>query len=228
MIDMHSHILPAIDDGAKDVQQSVQMLCEAKSQGADVCVATSHCKLHKENSIADFLSNRTNAYDNLMQAVQGADVPKIILGAEVYLDNDISKLPMVEKLCIEGTNYMLVEFSFFSKSPSVYSEWLYNLTIKGIKPIIAHIDRYRTRDEMIQCFSDIDVVYQVNNATAFSIKGRRFLKKMQSHTVVMGSDMHNTDSRPCDIKKAYDIVAKKMPARVQDLFDANARKILNL
>ncbi len=227
MIDMHSHILPAIDDGAKDIQQSLQMLGEAKRQGVDVCVATSHCKLHKQNAVDDFLNCRSSAYNTLMQGAQGADIPKIILGAEVYLDNDISRVNDVHKLCIDGTNCMLVEFGRGVPTDN-YSEWLYNLTIKGITPIIAHIDRYAQRSEFIKSFDGIKIMYQVNNECVLSVFGRKFFKKLAPYTVVMGSDMHNTSSRPCDMKKAYDILAKKIPQSVDALYNANAKMILNL
>ena len=227
MIDMHSHILPAIDDGAKDIQQSLQMLVEAKRQGVDVCVATSHCELHKQNAVDDFLNSRIDAYNALMQGSHNSDIPKIILGAEVYLDNDISKFPDIQRLCINGTNFMLVEFGRGVPTDN-YSEWLYNLTIKGIIPIIAHIDRYAQRSEMIKSFDGIKIIYQVNNECVLSMPGRRFLKKLAPYTVVMGSDMHNTDTRPCDMKKAYDILAKKIPASVDALYNANAKMILNL
>ncbi len=226
MIDMHSHILPAIDDGAKDIQHSIQMLEQAKCQGVDVCVATSHCNLHKQSAIDDFLSIRFSAYNALIKAVQ-KDTPQIILGAEVYLDNDISKFSDINKLCIEGTNCMLVEFGR-GVSADNYPEWLYNLTLKGIMPVIAHIDRYPQRSELIKSFEGIKMIYQVNNQCVLSMSGRKFLKTLAPYTVVMGSDMHNTDTRPCDMKKAYDILAKKIPQSVDALYNDNAKMILNL
>lgn len=227
MVDMHTHILPGIDDGAKDVQNSLCMLNEAKKQGVEVCVATSHCTLHCENAVESFLQKRNTAYDELKKETKGADIPKILLGAEVYLDNDISKYPDINKLCIEGTNYMLVEFGRGVPTHN-HPEWLYNLNLKGIIPIIAHIDRYVQRSELIDSFGGINLIYQVNNECVLSMYGRKFFKKLMDYTVVMGSDMHNTDTRPCDMKKGYDIVSKKLPMFKDVLFVENAKNILNI
>ena len=110
MIDRHCHILPGVDDGAKDVNESVAMLKESYNQGVRYCVSTSHCKLRTAGAMENFIEKRQKAYDVLIEATKDIKIPRIILGAEVYLDNDISKYPDVEKLCIEGTKYMLVEF----------------------------------------------------------------------------------------------------------------------
>ena len=225
MIDMHTHILPGIDDGAKDINQSVQMLAESYRQGVDICISTSHCKLHDEHSLNEFLVKRENSYNILCDGVKGIEVPQIILGAEVYLDNDISRYKDIEKLCIQGTKYILVEFGR-NMSVDMLSEWLYNLNLKGFIPIIAHIDRYGMRNEMIKEFEGLTLVYQVNNSEVLTIFGRRFLKKLAHCTVVMGSDMHNTTTRPGDMKKAYSVMSKKMPKAVDLLYKENPKHIL--
>ena len=227
MIDMHSHILPGVDDGAKTVNDSLLMLEESFRQGVEVCVSTSHLRIHNSDSVDDFLIRRQNAYEELISHSQGKDVPKIVLGAEVFLDNDISKHPDIEKLCIDGTKFMLVEFGG-NASPDKLSDWLYNLILKDITPIIAHIDRYGNRNEMIEVFDGLNIIYQVNNCTVMSMFGRKFMKKLSDFPVVMGSDMHNMTTRPCDMKKAYDIVSKKMSGSEEFLFLKNARSILNL
>lgn len=226
MIDMHCHILPGLDDGAKDTNESIAMLKESYNQGVKYCVSTSHCKLRSANALEDFLLKRQNSYNMLVEATKDIKIPQIILGAEVYLDNDISKYPNVEKLCIEGTKYMLVEFGA-NVGEDVYSEWLYNLIMKGITPIIAHIDRYGKRSEMVQEFDGLNIIYQVNNSSVLGLFGN-FIKKLSDYPVVMGSDMHNTTTRPCDMKKGYTKLKKKIPDGVEYLYSLNAKKILGL
>ncbi|MBQ7900410.1 MAG: hypothetical protein IJ365_00415 [Clostridia bacterium] len=227
MIDLHTHILPGIDDGAKDVSQSVQMLMDSYSQGVTLCAATPHCCLHADNSVDEFLAKRDEAYSQLMQNLSNLQVPRIITGAEVYMDNDISRYDGIERLCIGGSRFMLVEFPFTSFDPE-YSEWLYNLNLKEIIPVIAHIDRYDYHDDLIASFSGVRIVYQVNNIRAHDIRGRRFIKKLlgTGYMVIMSSDMHNTDTRPCDMKKSYDVLCKRMPKYADDLYINNAGIII--
>lgn len=227
MIDMHCHILPGIDDGAKTVEESISMLKESFSQGVNICVATSHCKLRTADALDNFIEKRNLAHQTLCDAAKDIQIPGIYLGAEVFLDNDISKYPGVEKLCIEGTNCILVEFGI-NVAESVYSEWLYNLTMKGLTPIIAHVDRYAKRNELIAEFDGLNIIYQVNNSTVTGLFGSGFIKKLSDYPVVMGSDMHNMTTRPCDMKKGYDKLKKKIPDGVDYLYSINAKKILNI
>ena len=227
MIDMHCHILPVIDDGAKTVEESISMLKESFSQGVNICVATSHCKLRTADALDNFIEKRNLAHQTLCDAAKDIQIPRIYLGAEVFLDNDISKYPGVEKLCIEGTNCILVEFGI-NVAESVYSEWLYNLTMKGLTPIIAHVDRYAKRNELIAEFDGLNIIYQVNNSAVTGLFGSGFIKKLSDYPVVMGSDMHNMTTRPCDMKKGYDKLKKKIPDGVDYLYSINAKKILNI
>ena len=81
MVDFHSHILPGIDDGAKDVETSVKMLELAKSQGIHTIIATPHYYPNKKK-LEDFLSARAESYKILMDYVSAnnIDIPKIVLG----------------------------------------------------------------------------------------------------------------------------------------------------
>ena len=92
MIDIHSHFLPEIDDGAKNVSESIAMLTDSKKQGVEICVGTSHVTVHSDNGIAKFLEKRKYSIELLENRIakEKCDVPKLLYGAEVFLDNDIS------------------------------------------------------------------------------------------------------------------------------------------
>ena len=229
MIDLHTHVLPGMDDGAADVNEAIQMLKDSYAQGVTLCAATPHCKLRSEESITEFLNKRDEAYRSLCEAMDCNDVPEIVLGAEVYVDNDISKYEDISRLCIEGTCFLLVELPH-SASGAEYSEWLYNLNRRGIVPVVAHISRYDNYRELVSDFSGVELVYQINNSRTQDIKGRRFIKKLMTtgYMIIMASDMHNMDLRACDMKKSYEIMRKKMPEYADDLFTNNANLIINL
>ena len=143
MIDIHAHYLPAVDDGAKDVRESIRMLTEAFKQGVTVCAGTPHVLVHKEGDVDTFLEKRKASEEELNAFLSGTEgaIPRLIYGAEVFLDNDISKYKDIKKLCISGTDLLLVELSTV-KSDSRYSEWLYSLNLIGIVPVIADFERY--------------------------------------------------------------------------------------
>ncbi len=230
LIDMHTHILPGVDDGAANISDALDMLKESANQGVTLCAATSHIHPADSADIQDFLKRRQEAYSKLIKACKGCGVPDIILGAEVHMDRDISGIDGIHQLCIGDTDFMLVELPFVSHSGTRCVEWLYNLNLKGIIPIIAHIDRYSYRSELIENITGIRVVYQVNNARANEIGGRRFIKKLldTGYMVIMSSDMHNMTNRPCDMKKSYEMIKKKMPKYADDLFGGNADILLNI
>lgn len=229
MIDIHTHCLPGIDDGAKDAEESIKMLIDSRQQGVRVAVATSHCVLHHPMGLKEFLSDRERAFDKLKKEMGNVeeDLPKILLGAEVYLDHDISDFPNLEKLCIGSTNYMLVEFSRETLSPLI-PEWLYALNVRGIKPIVAHIDRYYEWERILEFTPGTEVVYQINAENFLTFFGRRHVKRILEYgnDYIVSSDMHNMDERPSKMKEAYNKSIKLFPTLTKKMFWDNAYEIL--
>lgn len=228
-IDLHTHCIPDMDDGAADIQTALSMLSESYNQGVKLTVLTPHCILRDEGCIEDFLEKRNQKHDFIVSESisQKATIPELLLGAEVYLDNDISKFQGLDRLCMQGTNIMLLELPE-GKISRRAAEWIYNLTLLGIHPLLAHIERYRMTQENFVEFSEFDTDYQVNANLFCSFKGRRVLKKMLNITdkLVVSSDMHNTGNRSCNLLRAYDIATSKFPQNAQALFVDNAVRLL--
>lgn len=226
MIDFHTHVLPGMDDGAKTATESLRMLSEAYRQGVRLCAATPHFVLHKNGDIAAFLKKRQTRYAELMAAVGGISIPEIRLGAEVYMDNNINSYSGIEKLCIEGTSCMLVEFPVDKYDP-YWGDWLHSLSLKGITPMVAHFDRYMYRAEMLADFAGVAVVYQINASRMFSFLGRRLLATLLERHVplVMASDMHNTTKRACNMQEAFQKGKQKFPKDAVMLFSGAAREL---
>lgn len=225
MIDLHSHFLPQMDDGASSVEESILLLKDSFKQGVTLVVATPHCRVHFEDSINDFLAKRKNALDSLPKS---DDIPRILLGAEVLLDHDISLDKNIKKLCIEGTNYMLIEFDNMGMGLTEEDlEYVYNLTLIGVKPIIAHLDRYPHISRIVSSLSDLDIIYQIN-ASRFLTRGeRKILSKIFKHDLqfVVSSDMHNIEYRKCHMKEAHSIAKRHFSKQTADMFVNNPRKI---
>lgn len=232
LIDLHTHFLPGIDDGAKDTDESLNMLKEAYRQGVRILVATPHAVIHSNNSIKKFIVNRTASYNQLLKTITPtcSDIPCILMGAEVYLDNNINQYDDIEALCIENTRAMLIELPLNKKFNPQAEEWIYELSCKKIKPVIAHIDRYPFCFEMMDALGDISAVYQINSSAFLTMGGRSLIKKLlkRNKEFIISSDMHNTHSRKCTLYKSYEKSLRIYENKTNELFMLNAKRILNL
>lgn len=204
MIDIHSHILPNIDDGAKNVAESVKMLQMLKSQGVTDVVVTPHFKPSTGISIEKFLELRRQSYALLRDAIEGrTDVPDIHLGAEVTICVEMAEMEGLDRLCIDGTRYILIELDC-----ATFGDWVYNtlfsLSVKhSVTPIIAHIDRYFgiIKDEKIKRLTDLRYPIQFNAESFLYYRSRKKLIKLISHCpeqfCFVGTDCHSsTDRKP--------------------------------
>jgi len=231
MVDLHTHILPGMDDGAKKTSESLKMLSDAYSQGVRFCVATPHFVLHRNSDIDFFISKRAQKYAELCSAAHASRVPlpHVRLGAEIFMDNNINSYPDLSKLCIEGSRCLLVEFPSEKYDP-YWGDWLHSLSLKGYIPIIAHFDRYAHREAMLSDFDGVSTVYQLNASRMFSFSGRRLLSTLleKGVPVVFSSDMHNTLQRPCNLKDAFRKAKQKFPKEADLLFSVRARSILGI
>lgn len=225
LIDIHSHFLPNIDDGAKSEKESFEMLQDSVTQGVTKIVATPHCVIHQKNDIFRFIENRRKSFEKIKGK---GKTPKILLGAEVYFDNDLSEYENIDKLCIGNTPYILIEIPMKKHDYAKLSEWLYSLTLIGLKPVIAHIDRYPDFAELISNFDTVKVIYQINASRFFTFTGKRRVKKILDMVdfAVVSSDMHNMTIRKCNMKAAFEKAKKMLPDKAEDLFANNAEIVI--
>ncbi len=230
--DLHTHALSGIDDGAKDVSVALQMLRQSHAQGVAMTALTPHCTLHREGSLERFLLRRQKAYQALLDAAEedcSGELPHLLLGAEIYADHDLSREANIERLCLEGTDLLLMEFAFGDKTPWL-SECVYALNRKGITPMIAHVDRYPQREQIFADLEGLSVIYQLNTSCFLSLTGRMIFKRILRHggTFVVSSDMHNLTDRVCDMEKAYAVCKRKYAKEADEWFCTNAERLLNI
>lgn len=229
-IDFHSHFLHNIDDGAVDIDMAAEMLKCSKVCGTEFVVCTPHCNVRED---MDILCEKR---DSLISEIKDfcckyeLDIPQIVPGFEVdfyCLGNSSEK--ELKKLCIGNSPYILIEMPYSGWNSRIF-EVLYNLTLKNIKPVVAHIDRYyhMIGDAVFDIF-DYDVDFQINCSAFTNIPGRNFVKKMlkAGKRCTVGTDMHNLTSRPCNIKAAYDIAVKKFKDECDRIFYTNAYNMIS-
>ena len=213
MVDFHTHILPGMDDGSPDVKTSVEMLEMLYAQGIDKVVLTPHFYLAKESS-RKFFHDRDKALKNLLAGVENKkNIPRLILGAEVLLYPEVSGLPDLDKFCISGTNYLLVEMPFFKWSTITY-ETLEKIRRAGIIPIIAHFERYfKYQKDKTMMFRLLDIGCMIQANASFFINSftkRKALGLLREEIIhFVGSDCHDLKKRKPNIGKAYEIIEKK-------------------
>ena len=140
MIDWHNHVLPAMDDGSRDVAESIAMLGMHAAQGVDTVVATPHFYANDE-SVDSFVERRRLSYERLKEQLP-PDAPAILLGAEVKYYQGISRLADLKKLRIEGSQLLLLEMPAIKWNERMIAEVLAIYEKTGLIPVIAHIDRY--------------------------------------------------------------------------------------
>lgn len=141
-VDIHTHCLPGMDDGAKDLETSLQMLRLLRRQGVAKAALTSHYYPHKE-SLDSFLKRRRRRGSGCARIPAREEYPELLLGAEIYVTRGLSEQNL-RPLCIGKTDLLLLELP---RQP--YKAWileeLRNLTYAlDIIPVLAHLERYRS------------------------------------------------------------------------------------
>ena len=212
MIDLHNHILPKMDDGSKSVEESVQLLTTLASQKVTDAALTPHY-LPGHEPIATFLHRREKSYE-LLKPHLLPQMPKIHLGAEVSYYEGISDLKDIEKLRISDSKLLLVEMPIGKWSDYVVHEIMELACIPQTQVVLAHIERYQQLQSSAvwnQLLQN-DILMQVNATyfSSFSLK-RKALRQLQNNEIhFLGSDCHNTTTRPPNVGVAYEYIRRKM------------------
>ena len=232
LIDLHTHILPGIDDGSRDARTSLLMLREEYAQGVGMVVLTPHFYAGAWTP-AQFLEKREQALQTLRCAMNDEDTgafPELILGAEVLYFEGMSVSPELRDLCISGTDLLLLEMPYGAWSERMLLEVAGIHEKQGILPIIAHLDRYAGRGYRPKEMLGMDVVIQLNAA---SVLNRRLsgwtLKLIKSgQAKLVASDCHNMDDRAPMLGKALRKIEKKLGTdTVEDLLETGDNLLLD-
>lgn len=229
IIDMHCHILPGVDDGAKDLETSLAMLEASRDQGVRCMVATPHFYATRDRMDA-FLARRKAAWEALKSRM-GFDLPKVILGAEVAFFQGISRADKLDALRIEGTNSMLIEMPFRPWSQDDVDEVSQIIEKHGYTIILAHIERYLAmhgNTDYIMELLDMPVKIQINAECLLDWRQRgKMLKMLRNGDVhLLGSDCHGMHHRPPNLAEGREAVRKKLGPEYLDRIDRCAEDLL--
>ena len=214
ILDAHSHILPAIDDGAVSVRQSVLLLNQLEKQSAEAVAFTPHF-LPQKKKLAEFLRERDDAVGLLSPALLKKH-PPIMLGAEVFLAQELFDNGDIGRLCFSGS-YMLTELPTMTAWSDSITSMLHRLIgAYGIMPVIAHAERYANSKgayDVMHRLVEKGCLIQMN-ADSLLWPFRRFMADRlcrEGLVFLLGSDAHNTWFRPVRIRAAYEVVGERYP-----------------
>lgn len=199
MTDLHTHILPGMDDGAQTMEDSLAMLKMEAEHGVDTVALTPHFYRNREQ-VATFLARRAAAWNQLQEATKDQKIPQLVLGAEVAWAPGMADWPELEELCYQGTKTVLVELPTTPWGDNVFHH-LYKLeSHRGILPMIAHIDRYfslQSKDNLLRLL-DTGYPIQLSAEALLHMRSRRWaLDLLKYDDALLISDCHNlTDRKP--------------------------------
>lgn len=225
MIDLHSHILPGMDDGSKNVEESRALLAMLKEQGVTAVVATPHFYPHRETP-ESFLQRRQACAHRLGET----ELP-LLLGAEVAYFSGISHSGELSEMQLGDTGLLLVEMPFKPWNDRIVRD-ICDISIRQcLIPVLAHVDRYRGREQFPKYARQLlenDVLFQCNAEVFESFFGRQWaLKQLRKGYIhFLGSDCHNLENRRPKLDIAADAIVKKLGSAALEDFNAQASRLV--
>lgn len=214
-LDIHAHILPGIDDGAKDIDTAIALLEMLKGQGVTDVIATPHFYPDTDNA-EEFAEIAQNAYAQLKNEVAGRDMPNVFLGCELRYFSGIGKSRAIKQFVIKETKYLLLELPYGAPITKTVLQDIRDIRdIQGLTPILAHIERYSRVPgfkKLLKLISDGNALAHINAGAVVSKETVRLCEKLIKKGFVsyLASDTHSPEHRPPMIKEALEIIADRL------------------
>lgn len=224
MIDIHTHILPFVDDGSKNTDYSVSLVKEAEKKGVTDIICTPHYRGGYKKTPNEIIAS----FEKFKQKIGKENVSvNVYLGQEIYAGRNLIKLLEDSSvLSMNATSFILIEFDF--NEPAEIIETVYELTLLGYKPIVAHFERYTYATiENAYEIKRLGGYIQINAESIVKLRTRRFVNKMFSHGFVdfVASDIHV--DRKNYMGKAFKYIKKKFGKDAAEVvFELNPKRII--
>lgn len=161
-IDIHSHLLPGIDDGAKSIENTSEMLLQLKSIGFEKCITTPHSlpgvwENTKEGILTTFIQTKSELPESTSEMLH-------ITASEYMMNETFHERIQTDELLTIKDNLVLVEMSYLNP-PLALLDIIFELKLKGYQPILAHPERYffyHQNQKMYKTLKELDVLFQLN------------------------------------------------------------------
>lgn len=232
MIDVHCHILPDIDDGAKDMEMAAALLQKEYKDGVRTIIATPH---YRRKMFEPSMEKVLTAYHLLCEKAEALGI-RLYLGCEYHVNTEITEdIIAGRRPSLAGSRYVLSEFSSASEEAFI-RERCCNMRSRGLVPVLAHVERYPALTEnldLLEELSEIGCMIQINAGSFLGKDGwkiKRFCKKALKYELVdlVGSDGHDMKQRLPQMGECAAWLEKNVgTAYAEKLLYGNAEKIIN-
>ncbi len=230
MVDIHTHILPGVDDGAESLEEAVAMVAIAAADGTSAMVATPHC-----NALYPFMREKNEKLLAELRDAVGVRM-ELALGCDFHLsyENLQAVLAGDRSHTVNRGPYLLIELADYALPPQV-AESLHQLRVQGLVPIITHPERnpllQRRGMKLLRQLIAMGCPLQITGGSLlgqFGEAAKRMAQELLENEMVhvVASDAHDAKNRPPRLSEAYAAVAKGCGvARAQALFSDNPRAV---
>lgn len=194
MFDIHTHILPYIDDGSSSLEESIEMIEDSINQGIKNIILTPHFDIYQER--CNHNTNYFEEFQNFKKEVEKRNIEvNLYLGNEIYYTPKVYKYLKEKKIFPLGnTNKVLIEFSFTNEIKNI-EDIIYEFKIEGYEVIIAHVERYNYANyKLIKSWKEKGALIQVNASSFYETqKQKRLAKKLLKNNLIdyIASDTHS-------------------------------------
>lgn len=233
--DIHTHILPGMDDGAADAEAALGMLRAERGQGVEEVAFTPHYYRDREDP-KHFLARRQAALERLcraaekLPAAEREQLPRGVLAAEVAWMPNLSRWEELEALCIGKTRYFLLELPFYPWDGQLIDQLYGLLACTRFIPVLAHLERYYAAQKRayLQEICSMGMPVQFSAAPLQHKSGRKqVLSALQTlDACVVASDCHDLVKRPPDLGPAWRVLEKKLDAKALKRIEDRAGMLL--
>jgi protein-tyrosine phosphatase len=237
MIDLHCHVLPGIDDGARSLEQAAEMCRVAAAAGCEALVATPHQRR------GDWWNCDRAALQELRRQLQEAigPSPRILGGGEIHVDPRLlgEILALREDapygpLPLAGSRYLLIEFGPAAVAPEA-ADLVHELSVAGWRPVLAHPELIHWMSEDLAIVAHLVSLGALTQVTAMSVTGD-FGRRAQAdcgRLIEMGlvhfvaSDSHDLERRPPGLRRAWETIAARWgEEEARELLEDNPRAVV--
>lgn len=221
MLDLHTHILPAIDDGAVNTEMSLEMLRKEREHGVKRIYLTPHFDPYAMD-VDTFLELRQKSFETLKNALGEEEWPEMRLGAEVKYSPELLDMSP-EKLTLGGSDYLLLELSFHHY-PAHLDQVVGELDGMGITPILAHVERYsyfRKESALLVNAINNGALAQINVEPLTDKNDKGFASACIDHSLAhfIGTDAHNLTSRAPNMNELKDHITERQLSQIEKYSD---------
>lgn len=232
-IDIHSHILPGIDDGSKNFSTSMKMLRTASQNGITEIIVTPHNKPARHNAGKAKMNSLITELKEQMEKEE--ILIKLHMGNELYYRSGlVEEIAEGKALTMAGSSYVLTEFGPMDDYDYIRNG-IYNLTAGGYSPILAHVERYskmNNRMDRVEDLIEMGCYIQVNADSVAGNMGfgaKHFTRKLLKEHLVhfVATDAHNADKRSPKLAECAAVIEKKYGEDyLKELFWENPMHVL--